>query len=135
MSFVMGMKKLPYWLGTFAFDMIMFWIPSIVLLIVIACFPSNLSGVFVSKFGYIILILFCFSISFLPFTYLWTHAFKKSQTAYRFFPFFVMIIFAIAPQIPIYIIPTNPALGYILPIVSPLLGLVNSMLTEQVLGQ
>lgn len=45
-----------------------------------------------------------------------------------------MIVFAIAPQIPIYIIPSNTALKYILPIVSPLLGLVNAMLTEQVLG-
>lgn len=37
----MGMKKIPYWLGTMAFDMILFWIPSIALLIVIACFPSS----------------------------------------------------------------------------------------------
>jgi len=107
MSFVMGMRKIPYWLGTMCFDMILFWIPSIILCIVIACFPSDKSSIYVEKFGYFFILFAAFSLAFLPFTYLWTHAFQKSQTAYRFFPFFIMIIFAILPQIPIYVLPQN----------------------------
>lgn len=130
----MGMRKVPYWLGTLCFDMILFWIPSIILCIIIGCFPSEKSNIFVSKFGYFFILFAAFSLSFLPFTYLWSHAFQKAQTAYRFFPFFIMIIFAILPQIPIYIVPQNQFLKYILPILSPLLALVNGMLSEQIVG-
>lgn len=130
MSFVMGMRKIPYWFGTFLFDMILFWIPSLVVIIIIACFPSAQSSVYVDKFGYFFIIFLAFSLSFLPFTYMWTHAFQKAQTAYRFFPFFMMIIFAIVPQIPIYIVPQNQFLKYFLPILSPLLALVNAMVSK-----
>ena len=125
----MGMRKIPYWLGTLLFDMILFWTPSIFVFIFIVCFPSDKSSIFLDKFGYFVLIFASFSLSFLPFTYLWTHAFEKAQTAYRFFPFFVMIIFAILPQIPIYIVPENKGLKLILPILSPLLALVNGMIS------
>ena len=130
----MGMRKIPYWLGTLCFDMILFWIPSVILCIVIVCFPSDKSNIYVEKFGYFFILFAAFSLAFLPFTYLWTHAFQKSQTAYRFFPFFVMIIFAILPQIPIYVLPQNQFLKYCLPILSPLLALVNGFLSEQILG-
>ena len=130
MSFVMGMRKIPYWFGTFLFDMILFWIPSLVVIIIIACFPSAQSSVYVDKFGYFFIIFLAFSLSFLPFTYMWSHAFQKAQTAYRFFPFFMMIIFAIVPQIPIYIVPENQFLKYLLPILSPLLALVNAMVSK-----
>jgi ATP-binding cassette subfamily A (ABC1) protein 3 len=130
MSFVMGMRKIPYWFGTFLFDMILFWIPSLVVIIIIACFPSAQSSVYVDKFGYFFIIFLAFSLSFLPFTYMWSHAFQKAQTAYRFFPFFMMIIFAIVPQIPIYIVPENQFLKYVLPILSPLLALVNAMVSK-----
>ena len=129
MSFVMGMRKIPYWLGTMLFDMILFWIPSIILCIVIACFPSDKSSVYVEKFGYFFILFAAFSLSFLPFTYLWSHAFQKAQTAYRFFPFFIMIIFAILPQIPIYVLPDNEFLKHCLPILSPLLALVNGFVS------
>jgi hypothetical protein len=134
LSFVMGMRKIPYWLGTICFDMILFWIPSVILCVIIACFPYENSQIFVDKFGYFFILFAAFSFAFLPFTYLWTHAFEKSQTAYKFFPFFVMIIFAILPQIPIYIIPYNQPLKWILPILSPLLALVNGMVSEQMIG-
>ena len=130
MSFVMGMRKIPYWFETFLFDMILFWIPSLVVIIIIACFPSAQSSVYVDKFGYFFIIFLAFSLSFLPFTYMWSHAFQKAQTAYRFFPFFMMIIFAIVPQIPIYIVPENQFLKYLLPILSPLLALVNAMVSK-----
>lgn len=126
----MGMRKIPYWFGTFLFDMILFWIPSLVVIIIIACFPSAQSSVYVDKFGYFFIIFLAFSLSFLPFTYMWSHAFQKAQTAYRFFPFFMMIIFAIVPQIPIYIVPENQFLKYLLPILSPLLALVNAMVSK-----
>jgi len=103
----MGMRKIPYWLGTLCFDMILFWIPSLILCIIIVSFPPEKSEIFVSKFGYFFILFASFSLSFLPFTYLWSHAFKKAQTAYRFFPFFIMIIFAMLPQIPIYVDPLN----------------------------
>jgi hypothetical protein len=126
---------MPYWLGTLCFDMIMFWVPTIIVFIILACFPSSQSNIFVSNFGYFFVLFLAFSLSFLPFVYLWTHAFTKAQTAYRFFPFFVLLIFAILPQIPIYVIPTNQALSTILTIVSPLLAFVNGMLSIEVLGQ
>lgn len=103
----MGMREFSYWFGTLMFDMILFWIPSIIVFIMIYCFPSEQSDVFISKTGYLFILFLAFSLSFLPFTYLWTHAFQKAQTAYRFFPFFVMLFFAILPQIPIYTAPKN----------------------------
>jgi hypothetical protein len=101
----MGMRRTPYWLGTLLFDMILFWIPTVVMCIIIASFPYSKSHIFVERAAYFFVLFVSFSLSFLPFTYLWTHAFQKAVTAYRFFPFFVMLIFAILPQVPIYIIP------------------------------
>jgi hypothetical protein len=129
LSYVMGMRKAPYWLGTLSFDMIIFWLPTVFIFIIISAFPANQNEIFVSKFPYMLLVFAAFSIAFLPFTYLWTHAFQKAQTAYRFFPFFVLIVFAIAAQIPIVVAPENVPLSYIMPILSPLVGLTNGMLS------
>ncbi len=41
LSYVMGMKTSAYWVGTFAFDILMFWLPFGILLLVIGCFPSS----------------------------------------------------------------------------------------------
>lgn len=41
LSYVMGMKKPAYWLGTIAFDLIMFCLPFTVIFLVIGCFPSD----------------------------------------------------------------------------------------------
>lgn len=130
----MGMKKLSYWIGTMTFDIIMFWSPFIILFIVIICFPSSDNHDLVNSFGWLALTLILFSFSFLSFTYLWSFAFDKASTAYRFYPFLMFLFFYVLPQIPTYIIPTNPILPYILPVLSPLLGLSGCMVSKQMLG-
>ena len=89
LSYVMGMKKSAYWIGTITFDMIMFCVPFAIIFIAIACFPSDQSGPFVSVFGWLALTLILFAFAFLPFTYLWSFAFEKATSAYRFYPFLV----------------------------------------------
>jgi hypothetical protein len=37
----MGMRKIPYWLGTLSFDMVIFWIPILIVLIFIEAFPDE----------------------------------------------------------------------------------------------
>jgi hypothetical protein len=133
LCYVMGMKKSAYWLGTICFDLLQFCLPFSLIFIVILCFPSN-NHELVHNFGWLVLTLLTFSCSFLPFTYLWSFAFNDSRTAYRFYPFLVYIGFYVLPQIPIYIIPTNTAIHYILPIVSPLLCLNSCMMSKQMLG-
>ena len=130
----MGMKKAAFWLGNISFDLIMFCIPLGLIFLVIGVFPPDKSSDFVSSFGWLALSLVIFSFSFLPFTYLWSFAFDKSNTAYRFFPFLVYILFYIIPVIPMFIFPTSPAIQYALPLLSPLLGLNACIMSKQRLG-
>lgn len=125
----MGMKKSAYWLGTISFDLLMFCVPLAIIFLVIVCFPSSQSSQFVSSFGWLALSLILFSFSFLSFTYLWSFAFDSSKTAYRFYPFMVYIIFYIIPILPIYIVPNSTAIQYVLPLISPLIGLTSCMLS------
>lgn len=134
LSYVMGMKKLPYWLGTITFDLLMFFLPFGIIFIVIACFPSSQNQLLVNSFGWLALTLLIFSFSFLSFTYLWSFAFDVARTAYRFYPFLVFLLFYTLPSIPIYIIPDADILIYILPLVSPVLALTNCMLSKQMIG-
>lgn len=126
----MGMKKTAYWMGTISFDFIMFCLPFAIIFLVIGCFPSSKSADLVHAFGWLALSLILFSFAFLPFTYLWSFAFDNSRTAYRFYPFLAYIVFYVLPSIPIYIVPESQILHYILPIVSPLLGLTSCMMSK-----
>jgi len=130
----MGMKRSAYWLGTISFDLLMFCLPFAVLFIVIGCFPSSDNELLVSSFGWLALTLIIFSFSFLSFTYLWSFAFDVARTAYRFYPFMVFILFFILPSIPMYVVPTNNAIQYLLPIISPLMALSSCMVSRQMLG-
>ncbi len=76
-----------------------------------------------------VILFAAFSLSFMPFTYLWSHAFTKAKAAARFFPFFCLLIFFILPQVPIWVKPEVKIFSFILPIFSPLIGLVNGMLS------
>lgn len=125
------MKKLSYWAGTMSFDFAMFWIPSIVLLIVIACFTSCESQQLVQSFGWLVLTLLVFFFSFLSFAYLWSFSFDSSRSAYRFYPFLMFLLFYIAPNIPTYVVPSNP----VLPLVSPLIGLQECLISQQMIGK
>lgn len=131
----MGMKKPAYWFGTIFYDLLMFCLPFAIIFLVIGCFPSNESSDFVHSFGWLALSLILFSFAFLPFTYLWSFAFDKSTSAYRFYPFLVYIVFYVLPSIPIYIVPESQVLHYILPIVSPLLGLTSCMMSKEMFGE
>jgi hypothetical protein len=126
----MGMKKSSYWLGTMSFDLLMFWLPFTILFLVIGCFPSSENQVLVESFGWLAITLILFSFSFLSFTYLWSFAFDSARTAYRFYPFLMFLFFYILPMIPTYINPTNSILPYVLPILSPLMGLTSCMVSK-----
>lgn len=117
-----------------SFDILMFWLPFTILFLVIGCFPSSENQLLVNSFGWLALSLLLFSFSFLSFTYLWSFAFTSARSAYRFYPFLMFLFFYILPQIPTYIIPTNPILPYALPILSPLLGLTGCMVSRQMIG-
>ena len=88
-----------------------------------------------ASFGWLALTLVLFSFSFLPFTYLWSFAFDKAASAYRFYPFLVYIGFYVIPEIPMFIIPQSPFIIYFLPIVSPLLALNACMMSKQMMGK
>lgn len=134
LSYVMGMKKGAYWLGTISFDLLMFCVPYTLIFLVIGCFPSEQNQEFVQSFGWLALSLVLFALAFLPFTYLWSFAFDNSRSAYRFYPFLVYLLFYVIPSLPIYIVPENTAVHYILPLVSPLLGLTSCIMSKQMLG-
>ena len=46
----------------------------------------------------------------------------------------VFVIFYVIPIIPIYLIPDNTAIHYVLPLISPLLGLTSCMMSQSMLG-
>jgi len=134
LSYVMGMKKPAYWIGTILFDLLQFCLPFSIIFLVIGCFPSDQNAAFVASFGWLALTLIVFSFSFLPFTYLWSFAFDKAASAFRFYPFLVYFGFFVIPEIPMFFWPDSPAIIYVLPIVSPLLSLNACMLSKQMLG-
>lgn len=134
LSYVMGMKKSAYWLGTVAFDILIFCLPLAFLFIAIVSFPSEKSQILVNSFGWLALTLIIFSLSFISFTYLWSFAFDKARTAYRFYPFLVFLLFYVIPSIPMYIAPQNTAVHYAQPIISPLLALTSAMMSRQMFG-
>jgi len=126
----MGMKKSAYWLATISYDLLMFCTPFCFIYLTIGCFPPSEIDNLVSSYGLIFLSLVLFGCAFLLFTYLWSFAFTSSSAAYRFYPFFVYLVFYVLPSIPIYIAPSSPALQYILPIISPLTALACCMVSK-----
>lgn len=47
----------------------------------------------------------------------------------------MFLFFYVVPSIPIYVVPQNKAIQYILPVFSPLLALTNCMISKQMIGK
>lgn len=124
------MSKLSYWTGTISFDLLMFCLPLSLVFLVIGCFPADKNSQLVSAFGWLALTFILFALSFLSFTYLWSFAFDKARSAYRFYPFLVFLLFFIVPSIPTYIVANSSVLEWVLPPVSPLMALNACMLSR-----
>lgn len=76
----MGCRILPYWLGTFLFDYIVFFLQYIVFLLICLCF--NFTCI-VDELGNLSLVFIPFGIAFIGANYLFSHMFEKSATAYK----------------------------------------------------
>lgn len=118
---VMGTRQLPYWLGNYAFDMIIFYVPLLFFFVIIYAIGDY--GNFLTRIvGYLIPTLILFGFSFIGYSYLFSFVFQKSTTAYRFFPFLNLIFFYFLPLIP----SINDAEGilaqYIMPLLSPFIA-------------
>lgn len=93
---------MPYWIGNYALDIILFFIPLIVFFAIL--YASGEKASFLTDVaGYLILSLLVFGFSFIGYSYLFSFVFQKSNTAYRFFPFFNLFFLYFIPQIPSFI--------------------------------
>lgn len=93
---VMGCKGLTYWLGTFLFDYLAYML-TIALLIL---FFFILGVEFMYPFlGRITCIMALYGIALITFTYMFSFAFKKSNTAFKTFPLVTFFVFYTLPGI------------------------------------
>jgi ATP-binding cassette subfamily A (ABC1) protein 3 len=80
-QFVSGVSPFSYWMSSFVWDMINYFIPCIVILILFAAFqiPAYVGG---TRLGIVILQLFLYGWSIIPLMYLLAFAFNKPSTAF-----------------------------------------------------
>jgi len=92
----MGCRVLPYWLGTYIFDYILFLLNFI--LLVTLCYAMNFES-FTDKMEWIAPTLLVFGLSFIALNYLMSHLFNRGATAFKHIPwinfFIVFLLFAI----------------------------------------
>lgn len=77
---VMGCRILPYWLGSFLFDFVIFFLQFLAFMV--TCVMFNFSCV-THQFGEISLVFIPFGVTFIGCNYLFSHMFDKSATAYK----------------------------------------------------
>jgi hypothetical protein len=130
---VMGLRKIPYWLGNYTFDLIIFLIPMVVFFILIFVLGEK-AAFLTDVVGYLIILLILFAFSFISYSYFFSFIFQKSSTAYRFFPFLNLIFFYVLPQIPNFTAPESILAQNIMPLLSPFMAFSDSFFTEQILG-
>jgi hypothetical protein len=129
LSHVLGLRKLPYWMANYAFDIIVFIIPLILFFIII--FAIGEKARFITDVvGYLILALFFFSFAFIGYSYLFSFMFQKASTAYRLFPFFNFMFFFLLPQIPVYSFPNNSVPSKIASAISPFVAVFGCFFTK-----
>lgn len=114
---VMGCRKLPYWLGTFAFDYTIF-------VFVSACFMAfyfafGIQAVIpISTLGYWIGFLLTMGFSLLQWSYIWSFIFSTSASAYKYMIWInYFISFGVAAILAVAI--KGKAMNFILICISP----------------
>jgi len=131
LSHVLGLRKLPYWTGNYAFDFTIFTIPLIIFFIIIFMLGEK-ANFLTDVAGYLVLILFLFALSFIGYSYLFSFMFQKSSTAFRLFPFFNLIFFFIIPTIPMNISTASESVlaQYVCPLISPFVSFFYCFFTK-----
>jgi len=86
---VMGCRVLPYWLGTFAFDFIVYCVGLLIFVILVYIF--NFSYV-IDVIWKIIYNLVLFGFAYITFSYMCGFMFEKSGSALKSFPIFNFFI-------------------------------------------
>ena len=112
---VMGCKTLPYWMATFAFDFLIFWIIFIFFFIIAAITKSQF--ILDSAAG-ILLIVASFSVSLISFAYMCGFMYKKSNSAFKTFPVMNIFIFWLLPYILISVSENIKWLSYFFQIIT-----------------
>jgi hypothetical protein len=130
LSHVLGLKRHPYWLANYTFDICLFAIPLV--LFFVAAFLLQSRAYFITEVAhYIIIALFFFSFSFIGYSYLFSFMFQKSNTAYRVFPFFNFVFFFSIPQVALVLSKSGVVAQYIAPLASPFIALYACFFTEE----
>lgn len=74
---VSGVGPITYWMASFAWDVLNYIIPALIILIVFAAFQVS---VYSDRLGYVFFVLILYGWSVLPFVYLLQHMFSKPAT-------------------------------------------------------
>jgi ATP-binding cassette subfamily A (ABC1) protein 3 len=78
---VMGCRKVPYWLGTFAFDYIVFFVVSLYFILFSVIFDIS---IFKGHYGELVALLIVMGFSLLAWCYVLSFMFSQAASAYRY---------------------------------------------------
>jgi ATP-binding cassette, subfamily A (ABC1), member 3 len=78
----MGCRTLPYWIGTFVFDYILFIVVSIFFFVFAAIFQIN---VVTSYMGHWLALILSMGLCLLTWSYLWSFVFNTAASAQKYF--------------------------------------------------
>jgi ABC-type multidrug transport system, ATPase component len=93
---VMGCRTIPYWLGTFAFDIIIIAFLMGCLIVIAYILETTF---LINNIGYFVLAAFAFGTSLLANAYMYGFMFDKSQSAYKYYGMFCIFILYYLPMI------------------------------------
>ena len=132
LSNVMGLRKLPYWMGNYAFDILIFLVPLTPFFVLIYVIEE---ADFLREIVHLLIpLLIVFCLAFIGYSYVFSFMFQKSNTAYRLFPFFNFIFFYVILQIPQFIDRKSVIAIWVTPIISPFIAFSNAFSTKEFLG-
>jgi hypothetical protein len=77
-QFISGVRPSAYWLANYGWDLINYLIPSALTIVVLYIFSVH---VFTRNIGMVVVILLCFGVSVIPYTYILSFFFKSDSTA------------------------------------------------------
>ena len=126
----MGLKKFPYWIANFTFDMILFIIPVAIFFIITLALGKQ-AEFLTNNLPYLLPVFATFGIAFMTYSYAWSFAFQKATTAYRFFPFLNFLFFYMLPMILVYALPHSDVTKYFVPFTSPFIAFYFVFFTTQ----
>jgi hypothetical protein len=129
----MGLRKFPYWIANFTFDILLFLLPIVIFFILVGVF-HNQTEFILDKTQWLVPVFILFAFSFISYSYAFSFVFQSSSTAYRFFPFINLLIFYFLPLLPSIIIPTSVTAKYIMPLISPFIAFSNTFQSSQMIG-